>query len=256
MASPKLKVDKWFNELLSKWNSDEKLDDISFHTIKNELREDSSLGAVATLSLAYAAYLKLDEAIELMEDSLQYGDANYVTLYCSMLYRQQNARKLNLIIYDFATKFNTKWLTYHASGIAYTFGKVSLCNEFLDKHIRLLSDDEGRDAALQYKEEALNDMTSAYEASGCTSAQYELIGSIVESIMANYVIPSSKIEVSGNGGGSYVIDIATEDADMIVKMNKELAEAICRDERLDNCNLIARFTPDRNQKPGVSYVYN
>ncbi|CNH78022.1 MULTISPECIES: hypothetical protein [Yersinia] len=256
MASPKLKVDERFNELSSKWNANQKLDDISFIIIKNELSEDKSLQAVSTLALAYATYSKLDKAIELLEESLPHGDANYATLYCSILYRQVNTRKLNRVIYELANNFDTKWLTYHAAGVAYAFGKISLCNEFLDKHIRLLSNDEGREAAMKYKDEVLSDMASAYEKSGCTSEQYELIGSIVEKIKSQHEVPSAKIEVSGDGGGSYVVDIDTDDVGMIVKMNKQLAEAICMDERLDNCNLIARFTPDRHKKPGVSYVYN
>ncbi|CNF48515.1 hypothetical protein [Yersinia mollaretii] len=255
MASPRLKVDERFDELLEKYHAKLEIDEIHFHTIKNEMKGINSPQAIATMALAYATFDKLDMAIESMESWLQYADVNFATLYCSLLFRNQDFKKIHSVIYDFADKYSSKWLTFNAASFAYSFGYTSLCGEFMDKHIRLISDDEGRDMAVKHKEDVLNDLYSAYEKSGCTPAQFELIGLIAHKIMGQYSMPSSKVEVSGRNGGDYVIDIDTKDADMVVEMNKKLAEAICLEDGLDGCNLIARFTPDRNQKPGVAYVY-
>ncbi len=256
MASPRLKADERFQELSKIYVKNESISEWDFHAIERELKDDKSIAGVSALSLAYATYDRLEDAASCLEDYLPYGDAGLATLYFSFLFRSQRLAKINQEIFSFADKFQTKWFTASAASIAYTFGSISLCGDFMNKHIKLLSSEEGREKAMQHKEDLLNDMISAYDASGCSNEQYRLIAELSHKILREFNVQSSKLEISGKGGGSYVVEVKSDSAQEIVKMNRCLAEAICMEDRLDNCKLIARFSPDRNLKPEIAYAYS
>jgi two-component sensor histidine kinase len=255
VASPRLKADERYQELSKIYVKNGLIGEWEFYAIERELKNDKSIAGISALSLAYATYNRLDDAASYIEAYLPYGDAAMATLYFSFLFRAQNNTKINQEIYEFADKFQTKWFTINAAATAYTFGKLSLCGEFMNKHIKLLSPDEGREKAIQHRDVLLNDMRLAYEASGCSSEQYQLIAELAHKILRDFKVSSSKLDISGKSGGSYVMEVKTDSAKEIVSMNRSLAEAICMEERLDGCNLIARFSPDRNLKPEIAYVY-
>lgn len=256
MVSPRLKADERFQELSKIYANNEVISEWDFHAIDRELKDDLSIAGISALSLAYATYNRIDEAADLLQPYLQYGDANLAKLYFSFLFRANNGKRINQEIYAFADRFQTKWFTSNAAAAAYTFGSISLCGDFMDKHIKLLSTEEGREKAMQHKDDLLDDMRLAYETSGCSKEQYQLIAEFTHLILREFDVKSSKLDVSGKGGGSYVIEVKTDSSKEIVDMNRRLAEVICMDERLDGCNLIARFSPDRNLKPEIAYAYS
>lgn len=256
MSNPKLKVDEYLLKLSEKFNAWEAIDDDKFNKIINDLKYDFSVRAIATKAMANAVHSNIKQAIVLMERCLNGADASFVGLYCAFLNRDGQIEKERDTIYDAANKYPNKSLKYSAVDMAYCLGNLSLCGELMDKHIRLLSDEEGRQSAMKHKDDLLHELRYAYEESQCSPKQFELIGIIIKKIMSRYAFSKSTIEISGRDGGDYVIDLLDTGVDTIAEMNGVLAQEICADERLDNCRLIARFSPDRNLKPMVSYFYN
>ncbi|HEN3281719.1 TPA: hypothetical protein U5D21_003601 [Yersinia enterocolitica] len=259
MANPKLKVDERYEELMGKLLRREPIDEMTFRIIRNEIGNASSPTEFVTLGLAYLTFSKHEEAMAIFDKGLLLNDIHFARTYCHILHLIGDIKRLDEIIYSFADIYKTKWFSFNAASSAYLVGKISLCNKYLDMHIKMLSEEENRDSAVKFQQEILEDMSSTYVESGCTQEQYQIVGTIVHRILGQYHIGSTRTEISGKAGGSYVIEVHSSLAvtpKLIAEMNRELADAICMDERLDDCKLIARFSANRNQSTGASYAYN
>lgn len=255
VVAPKLKSQERFEQLLDVFHSDSDLDDVTFRIILREVKSKPTAINRAVEGLAYVAKGKHSQGIAILEELIPSGDANHAKLFCHILFKTSNLEKLDQCIYDLADKFQTKWLTFNAASVAYLLGRLSICAEYMDKHIKLLSDDEGREEAKVFKAEAIEDLSGAYQASECTSAQLKSLGLLVDKVLRIYPHSACRAEVSGKSGGSYVVEVMEVSPEQIAAMNARLADEICSDESLDSCKVVARFSPDRKPYGGAKYAY-
>lgn len=109
--------------------------------------------------------------------------------------------------------------------------------------------------AEKHKDELISELKSAYETTGCTNEQFALLSSIVFKVSQDFSADLGRFEASRNDNMAYVMEVKNKDPKSIAEMNFSLAEAICMEERLDNCKLTARFSPVRILHTGVSYDY-
>lgn len=219
-----------------------------------ELAKISSANSISALGFLHAIYGKLEKANAAFERGLvSFNDDSLAINYCYMLDKTAQYEVLGSVLFSMAKRFETKEMTKMAYSYAYRFGDREALVEHMDSHIKLLSDDEGRDMAEKHKIELLSELNDAYENTGCSEAQLRLISRISHSVLKEYAAKAGRIEVSRNGSRSYVIDIMDKDAAVIANMNFSLAEAICSEEQLDGCELTARFSPYRDLQEGVSY---
>lgn len=219
-----------------------------------ELEKLSSANSCSALGFLHAIAGKIQKANSVFERGLvAYNDDSLAINYCYMLDKTSQYELLGEIVYSMAKRFETKDFTKMAYSYAYRFGDRKALNDFMDKHIKLLSDAEGRDMAEKHKHELLSELNDAYENAQCTQKQLQLIAKITHSVIREHRAKAGRIEVSKNGSRSYVIDIMDKDAFSISQMNFDLAAAICAEDDLDGCALTARFSPFRDLHSGVSY---
>lgn len=222
-----------------------------------ELEKMSSANSCSALGFLHAIAGKTQLANSVFERGLvAHNDHSLAINYCYMLDKTCQYDLLSDVVYSMARRFESKKFTRMAYAYAYRFGDREALKEFMDKHIKLLSDAEGRDMAEKHKFELLSELNDAYENAHCTQKQVQLIAKITHSVIAEHGAKSGRIEVSKNGSKSYVVDIMDKDATTIAEMNFALATAICAEDELDDCELTARFSPFRDLHTGVSYGCN
>ncbi|ELP3688715.1 hypothetical protein QUM71_002734 [Salmonella enterica] len=109
--------------------------------------------------------------------------------------------------------------------------------------------------AEKQKEELLSELSDAYKTSGCSEDQFERLALIIFQVAKNFDADIYRIEASKNGNSCYIADINNKDPKTIAEMNYALAETVCSVPALDDCNLISRFSPQRQLHGGAGYVY-
>lgn len=256
MARAKLKAEERISDLLNQIYSDEPLDLWSFRDLEAEFGKLQTSLNKAVMGLAYVAKGDVNLGLTLLKELIPHGDAMFARIYCRLLERFSRLDELDEIIYSLADKYQTKWFCYKAGGIAYLVGRLSKCSEYLEKHYKMLSAEEQRDTAENFRQEAVDDMDAAYKASGCTAEQYRQVGLAVSRVLAAFPPAKYRTNISGASGGSYLVEILDATPEQVSIMNMKLADEICSVDLLDNCNLIARFSVERPLAKGIDYAYN
>lgn len=231
------------------------INEMDYMRAVRDLEKFQTANAISALGILHAVAGKVSKANRFFEDSLDTtNDSPTVAInYCFMLQATGQFDSLRVKIYEYAEKFQTKSLTRMAYSSAYRFGDREGLERFMNMHIKLLSEDEGREMAEKHKLELISELDDAYKSSGCTPEQFYLLATILHNISREFSAISGRAEVSKNGNNCYVIDIPNKDPKAIAEMNYALAERVCLEERLDDCELIARFSPVRELHTGVSY---
>ncbi|ASL90841.1 hypothetical protein BVG97_06950 [Serratia marcescens] len=231
------------------------INDFDYMRGVRELEKIRTPASISALGVLHAVAGRFSKAEQLFESAVnEINDPHSVAInYCVVLEVTGNMAKLRDKIYEFAERFETKTFTKMAYSIAYRTGDRDALEMFMDKHIKLLSEDEGRTMAEKHKLELLGEVDDAYNTSGCTKEQFFLLASITQNVCKEFSVKTGRVEVSKNNNMSYVIDLHDIDPKIIAQMNYVLAERICMEEALDNCSLTARFSPFRELHTGVSY---
>ncbi|MFS7251242.1 hypothetical protein AB6869_09995 [Rahnella rivi] len=231
------------------------INDIDYMRAVKELEQFQTANAVSALGILYAVAGKIPKANKFFEESLDLtNDSAIVAInHCFMLQATGQFDILRGKIFAYAERFQTKNLTRLAYSSAYRFGDREALERFMDMHIKLLSEDEGRIMAEEHKLELLEELDDAYASSGCTKEQFYLLASILQKVSKEFSALNGRAEVSKNGNNCYIVDIKNKDPKTIAEMNYTLAERVCMEELLDNCELIGRFSPPRELHTGVSY---
>ncbi|ENZ8703408.1 hypothetical protein ACU611_03150 [Klebsiella aerogenes] len=255
MARPKLKAEERFEQLISVINSGEPLDLWTYREVVAEYGDKRTSGASTLVALASIAKGDVSEGVTMLEDILPHADVHFARIFCRILERFSLLEKSDYYIYALADKYPTKWLTYKAGGVAYLVGKLSKCADYFDRHNKMLSQEEGREDAEIFRQEVIDDMDSAYKASGCSSEQYMQVALAVHRVMAQFPSAEYRANISGASGGSYIVEVINAPPGQVAEMNMQLADEICSVDLLDDCNLIARFSVERKNAKGSSYAY-
>lgn len=156
----------------------------------------------------------------------------------------------------YADELVTKKLTRHAYSHSYRFGSMDKLVKYFDKHISLLSVEEGRDMAELHKDELISELSDAYQTSGCSEEQFLALVRVVLSVAEKFDAQIGAVEASCNSNSCYTTEIKNKSPKDIAAMNFALAEAVCDEPNLDDCALIARYSPVRKLHAGVSYGYS
>lgn len=220
-----------------------------------ELEKIGSADAMSALGILHAVAGQIEKSSEVFEKALEnFDDPTIAHNYCFVL-NKTNQNELHFAkVYEFADRFATKRLTYIAYNFAYRFGDVDALVKYMDQHIKLLSVEEGRELAEKHKAELLEELSYAYQESGCSKEQFHLIAHIMWNIVQRYDADTGLVSVSNQHSRAYVLDILDLEPKKIAEMNYSLAEAICMEPLLDDCELVARFSPKRELHTGVTYV--
>lgn len=256
MARPKLKAEEQLNSMLDYIRNEQQLDAWTFRDIEKEYGHSNSVAAKTIIALALIAKGELDAGLHHLEEVLPHGDVSIARLFCNMYERFSRLETLEQYIFSLADKYATKWFTYKAASVAYLVGRISLCGEYMNRHIKMLSEEENRDIAEKFMQEALDDLHAAYEASGCSAEQFRQIGFAVSRVLSKFPFSGCRADINGNSGGCYTIQVIGAPPKQIAEMNMVLAEEICSIELLDECDLIARFSVERSVNMGANYAYN
>lgn len=256
MARAQLKAEVQITDLIDQIYSGLSLDLWTFRELENQFGQMQTGMDKAVMGLAYIAKGDVDFGLELLKELIPHGDARYARIYCRLLERYSRLNELDDIIFYFAEKYPTKWFCYKAGGIAYLVGRLSKCSEYLQKHYQMLSPEERRDMAEDFRQEAVDEMDSAYKASGCTAEQYRQVGLAVSRVLAAFPPSRYRTNITGASGGSYLVEVFGASPEQVSSMNMKLADEICSVDLLDDCKLIARFSVERPASRGIDYAYN
>lgn len=244
---------KLFGEMLK--TGDSISDEVSYRRFLRDLETINSPASVSAIGLLHAVAGHLDKANQAFESGMKdFDDISIPSNHLFMLKVTRQESLIKDVSYTYADNYVSKDMTRMAYSYAYRFGDRDGLVKYIDQHIKLLSDEEGRQLAEKHKEELLSELDDAYETSGCTQEQFELLALIISTVAKEYGADFGLIEASRNHNCSYVADIKNKDPKTIAEMNYSLAEAICMEPRLDNCNLVGRFSPERDLHTGISYV--
>ncbi|ELY0891346.1 hypothetical protein L9Y56_005263 [Klebsiella pneumoniae] len=232
------------------------LDDISYRRFLREIEQITSPFSATALGLLYAVAGKFEKSnAAFVEASKEYDDVSIPYNHLVTLRLTWQDHLLKDSSYEYADRYESKRLTSLAFSYAYRFGDRDGLVRYMDRHIRLLSNEEGRELAEKHKEELLLELDDAYCSSGCTQQQFETLALIIGRIAKEFNAELGLVEVSRRGNCCYVADIKNKDPRTIAEMNYALAEAVCDEPLLDDCNLIGRFSPQRELHVGMTYVY-
>lgn len=230
--------------------------ELSYRRFLREIGKVNSANSASALGLFYAVAGELDKSNAIFDEACyKYADNSVCKNHLIALGYTGQTNLLKNKSYEYADRYESKELSMIAYTYAYWFGDREGVIRYMDKHIRLLSAEEGRELAEKQKEELLSDLNDAYEASGCSEEQFEKLALIIFQVANNFDADIFRIEAGRKGNSCYVADINNKDPKTIAKMNSTLAEAVCNEPMLDDCNLIGRFSPQRQLHGDIGYGY-
>ncbi|WP_368300942.1 hypothetical protein [Kluyvera sichuanensis] len=232
------------------------IDEFSYRRGVRELERQNTSLSVSALGFLHGLYGDIDRAVAVFEAADPVRDVTVAINFCFMLRHTGSINRLYHHAYELAEVHQTKALTASAYSIAYRFGDRERLEHYFDMHIKLLSEDEHRADAEVHKQELLSEIDSAYRLSGCSRDQFELLAKMIWTLTERHRLTPGTVELSSGSSISYVIDIPNQNADFLASLNWELAEAICSQDALDDCKIVARFSPPRQLHVGVSYGNN
>ncbi|XGI80011.1 hypothetical protein ACED16_24335 [Enterobacter hormaechei] len=232
------------------------IDEFSYRRGVRELERQNSSICVSALGFLHGLYGEIDQAIAVFEEADPFHDVTVATNLCFMLRHTGCINRLYQYAYDLADAHQTKALTASAYSMAYRFGDRDRLEHYFDMHIKLLSEDENRSEAEIHKQELLTEINNAYSVSGCSQNQFELLARVIWSLTEKHRLIPGTVELNSTFNTCYVIEIYNQNPESIARLNWELAEAVCNHDALDDCDVVARFSPTRQLHVGVSYGNN
>lgn len=232
------------------------IDEFSYKRGVRELERQNTSTSVSALGFLHGLYGDTERAVAVFETVDLLRDVVAATNFCFMLRHTGCVNRLHEYAFKLADAHQTKALTVGAYSMAYRYGDRARLEHYFDMHIKLLSEDENRSDAEIHKQELLSELDNIYSASGCSRSQFELLAKVIWTITEKHHLSSGTVELSSGVGNCYVVDIANKTPEYLASLNWELAEAICSQDALDDCEIVARFSPSRQLHVGVSYGNN
>lgn len=252
-ASPLENAKKFIEEFDALLVAQEKIDPFTEKARRAELLASPTPLTHLALSYLDAVSGKIEEALAYLRLALEVNDVGLAYNYHHVLVNSCSYEELRAVSFKLADKYPCKAFSYNAYSLAYRYGERDRLEYYFDEHIKLLSEMEGRSKAMKHKDELLSEMDGVYDASKCSKDQFHILASIIWSLLSEHKAATGFVSLSGRGSGCYIVDIRNLDSKSIAKMNFELADRVCADERLDDCALVARFSSPRQLHTGVTY---
>ncbi len=232
------------------------IDEFSYKRGVRELERQNTSTSVSALGFLHGLYGDVERAIAVFQAADPLRDVTVATNFCFMLRHTGCVNQLHHYVFELADAHQTKVLTVGAYSMAYRFGDRAKLEHYFDMHVKLLSEDENRSEAIIHKQELLSELDRTFSLSGCSRDQFELLAKVIWTLTEKHRLTSGTVELSSGVSTCYVVDIPNKNPEFIAKLNWELAEAICSQSALDDCDIVARFSPSRQLHVGVSYGNN
>ena len=248
---PLEKAQAYIDQLNTLLMEQKSIDAFTERKIRAELSAAPTHATNVALSYLDAITGKMESALSYLRLCLDVNDFNLARHYHHVLLTTFNYNELRSACYKLAVKYPTKMFSHNAYSWAYRYGEREKLEHFIEEHIKLLSESEGRSNAMKHKEELLAEMESFYKETNCSKDQFQILASIIWKLLSDHKAATGFVHLSGSG--CYIVDIKNLDSKKIAQMNFELADKVCADERLDECSLLARFSSPRQLHTGVSY---
>ncbi|NMP26839.1 hypothetical protein GW590_08180 [Rahnella sp. SAP-1] len=255
---PQEKAEEYIAQFSAKLVNGESVDHFTYKRVSTELNATNTSASLVASGYLEVLFGNEQEALEIFRLSLdpQVNDFFLAQHFYEFLKLTFNFLELSKVAYILAEKYPSKMFSQIAYSNAYRFGERSHLSRFFDEHIKLLSDAEGRQKAMKHKDELLSELDGAFDASQSTHEQFDLLASIIWSVVKEFKAITGYVQLSDRGNGCYIVDIKGKSPKEIAKMNFALADKVCEEDKLDKCRLLARFSSPRQLHTGVSYVGN
>ncbi|WP_439291723.1 MULTISPECIES: hypothetical protein [Rahnella] len=255
---PQEKAEEYIAEFSAKLRNGESVDRFTYKKVSEELGTTSTSASLVALGYLEILYGNEREALDIFKLCLdrQVNDFFLAQHFYEVMRTTFNFLRLREFAYPLAEKYPSKIFSRIAYSNAYRFGERENLVHYFDEHIKLLSDDEGRQKAMKHKDELLTELDGAFDASKSTREQFQLLAGIIWSVVKDFKASSGYIQLTNRGSGCYVVDVQNKSPKEIAKMNFALADKVCEEEKLDDCKLLARFSSPRQLHTGVSYGDN
>ncbi|EIZ3555713.1 hypothetical protein MO113_002019 [Escherichia coli] len=248
---PLEKAQKYIEQFNALLLDRESLDPFTEKKIREELSVSPTPATNIALSYLDAITGKIESALRYLRISLEVNDVTLAMHYHHILINTFSYNELKDVYVPLAKKYRTKLFSHNAYSWAYRCGEREQLKFYMEEHIKLLSESEGRSNAMKHKEELLAEMDNFYSATQCSKEQFLTLASIIWGLLSEYKATTGFVQLSGSG--CYVVDIKNLEPKTIAKMNFDLADRVCAESKLDDCSLLARFTSPRQLHTGVSY---
>ena len=248
---PLEKAQKYIEQFNAHLMEQEGIDPFSEKRIREELSASPTPATNIALSYLDAITGKVESALRYLRVSLEVNDVNLAMHYHHILLNTFSYNELRDTCILLAKQYPTKIFSHNAYSWAYRYGEREQLEFYMEDHIKLLSESEGRSNAMKHKEELLAEMDNFYSTTQCSKEQFQTLASIIWALLSEYKAATGFIHLSGSG--CYIVDVKNLEPKAIAKMNFELADRVCAESKLDDCSLLARFSSPRQLHTGVSY---
>lgn len=233
-----------------------KISEITYRRALKELDNDLSANAVSAVGFAHAAFGNAKKADEWFSSFLMENNSTITNNYCLFLLRSCMYKRLNEMALNFFKDFNETWLTLIAAEHVYSLGRIQQYKEIMHHCANSIQNKEKKERVISMMNIHVEKLEAAYSISGCSAEQLEKITSYALGVLEQNSVSLKYIDISSAtvGDTSYIIDIKTENPILVSSLNSQLANAICGDNMLDECDIIAFYTNGRIAKDAVHYV--
>ncbi|WP_322957939.1 hypothetical protein [Providencia huashanensis] len=230
------------NDLIERHNRRLALSDFEFAKIIRDAKKMGFPLNRLTEGVANVVYGRIDEGLSLIEPHVWESGAEYANMYCQLLKAHHKIDKLIDVVFDLSALYShSKSLSDIALSVASNMGDLALMNKCLEEYLSLLSEDEGRSRLLKNEISFREHLSKLFDAKLCSEAHIKKLFLYSQRVLSSNPVRLIDICIA-TGDNSYVVKVMDVSSKEIVKMNNLLAEMVCLDEELDDCQLIARFS--------------
>lgn len=193
-----------------------------------------------TLGLLYAIQKDDCRMEQHFENALSYS-FNLTTLsnYSSLLNRRSLFKERRSVLNNYKKDLNTPGLLKHFLEIASIYLDSDMADFVCKKAIEIKCDKFFVDA-FYLRQKQIADMKKMIT---CSDAHVELLSDICSNILRKYNQICGDFALETIAGGHCAFGVDTDNIDIIVDMNFELADRVSETVELDSCKLTAVFRP-------------
>ncbi|WP_414667430.1 hypothetical protein [Escherichia coli] len=232
------------------------IDEFTYRYVLRNYASSTEGNDVSAVGFAYALNGEDDLAYEHFHKHLKLGNSTIANNFAALLFKRHHYRQLQDIIYQLADTFGGKMLTMLAAAESYRVGDLESIQRYMEWHCRLLSENDDKQGAEAYMRELLDGVKGCYKAKVCTPEQFRMLGDITHLILEERKLIPGSLGIYSSMGGDYLVQVEKASPDDIVMMNNDLAERICSEPLLDDCEMTARFSVIRESHVKEAYDYS
>lgn len=231
------------------------IDEFTYRYVLKNFSSSQDANDVTAVAFAYALNDEDELAYEHFYKNLNTRSSTIAGNFAAFLFKRHHYKKLYEVIYDLADEFGGKMLTMLATGESYRMGDIARIKKYMEWQCNLLSDEDDKEGAEKYMSELIDGVQRCYDQHLCSPEQFKLLGEITHEILEERKLIPGTLGIYSTFGGDYLVQVKNSKSDDIVVMNLILAEKICNEPLLDDCEMTARFSVEREDHEKATYDY-